>query len=144
MSSHTTSHATSHATTHMAVTTTRQREVHAAKVLGRLALGACATIALTAIAAAPAPAINQDHGGGAAIQTVGPSTPPVPPNSHNYPKEDLGYGVASNGSVGGQGDGVEATSVALGALGGIALAGAGLGITLGVQRRRDHTTPHTA
>jgi hypothetical protein len=40
--------------------------------------------------------------------------------------------------------GLDATSIALGALGGIAFAGAGLGITLGVQRRRDHTTPHPA
>ena len=40
--------------------------------------------------------------------------------------------------------GLDATSLALGALGGIAFAGAGLGITLGVQRRRDHTTPHPA
>ncbi|MFG1817803.1 hypothetical protein ACGFIF_28865 [Kribbella sp. NPDC049174] len=37
-------------------------------------------------------------------------------------------------------DGFEATSVAAGALGGIALAGVGLAITLGVQRRRDHHT----
>jgi hypothetical protein len=32
------------------------------------------------------------------------------------------------------------TSIALGALGGITLAGAALGITLAVQRHRDHTT----
>jgi hypothetical protein len=127
------------------MTRTRQ-QANTAKVLRRLALGACATIALTAMAAAPAPAINQDHHGGTGVptQTAGPSTPPVPPNSHNYPKDDVGYQVPSSGSVGGQGDGVEATSVALGALGGIALAGAGLGITLGVQRRRDHAAPHTA
>jgi hypothetical protein len=37
-----------------------------------------------------------------------------------------------------QDDGLDANSVALGALAGIAFAGAGLGITLGVQRRRDH------
>jgi hypothetical protein len=134
-----------HGTTQATMTTTRQREVHAAKVLRRLAVGACATIALTAMAAAPEPAINQDHQDGAVpTQTTGPSTPPVPPNSHNYPKDDLGYQVPSSGSVGRQGDGLQATSVALGALGGIALAGAGLGIILGVQRRRDHTTPHTA
>ena len=42
------------------------------------------------------------------------------------------------------GDGLEATSVALGALGGIALAGAGLGITLDIQRRRDHAALHPA
>ena len=42
-------------------------------------------------------------------------------------------------------DGFETTSVAAGALGGIALAGVGLAITLGVQRRRDdHTALHPA
>lgn len=41
-------------------------------------------------------------------------------------------------------DGLDATSIALGALGGIAFTGAGLGVTLGVQRRRDHTAPHPA
>jgi hypothetical protein len=41
-------------------------------------------------------------------------------------------------------DGFETTSAAAGALGGIALAGAGLAITLGVQRRRDHTALHPA
>ncbi|WP_410785974.1 hypothetical protein [Kribbella sp. C-35] len=35
------------------------------------------------------------------------------------------------------------SSVALGALGGIALGGAGLGITLGVQRRRDRSAVHS-
>ncbi|MFG1815461.1 hypothetical protein ACGFIF_16950 [Kribbella sp. NPDC049174] len=39
--------------------------------------------------------------------------------------------------------GLDANSVALGALGGIALGGAGLGITLGVQRRRDHSALHS-
>jgi hypothetical protein len=37
-------------------------------------------------------------------------------------------------------DGFETTSVAAGALGGIAVASVGLAITLGVQRRRDHHT----
>jgi hypothetical protein len=40
--------------------------------------------------------------------------------------------------------GLEATSVALGALGGIALGGTGIGMTLAVQRRRDHTALHSA
>jgi hypothetical protein len=40
--------------------------------------------------------------------------------------------------------GLDTTSIALGALGGIAFAGTGLGIILGVQRRRDHTAPHPA
>jgi hypothetical protein len=130
----------SHATTRGTVTTTRTRkEINTAKVLRRLALGAGATIALTTIAAAPAPAINQDHHGGTGV-TISPA--PSPLYCHNHPKDDCE--VPSSGSVGGQGDGLEATSVALGALGGIALAGAGLGITLGVQRHRDHTAPHTA
>ena len=41
-----------------------------------------------------------------------------------------------------QGTALDTTSIALGALGGIALGGAALGITLGVQRRRDHSAPH--
>jgi hypothetical protein len=40
--------------------------------------------------------------------------------------------------------GLDTTSVALGALGGIALGGAGLGITLGMQRRRDHAAAQHA
>lgn len=42
-----------------------------------------------------------------------------------------------------EGNGLDTSSVALGALGGIAFAGAGLGITLGVQRRRDHSALHS-
>ena len=42
------------------------------------------------------------------------------------------------------GDTVDLTSVALGALSGIALSGAGVGIAYGVQRRRDHSTAHPA
>jgi hypothetical protein len=141
MSSHPTSHATTHRTTRGAVITTRPRtEVNAARVLRRLALGAGATIALTAIAAAPAPAINQDHHGGTGVTVPIPS--PSRLNCHNYPKDECL--VPSSGSAPGQGDGMEPTSVAAGALGGIALAGAGLGITLGVQRRRDRATLHTA
>ncbi len=131
-------HATTHAATRAAVTTTRQsKQVSTAKVLRRLALGGCASIALTAIAAAPALAINQDNGGGATVRVSSPS----PPNCHNYPQDEC---VApSGGSAFGQGDGTGATPVALGALGGIALAGAGLGITLGIHRRREYATPHT-
>jgi hypothetical protein len=40
--------------------------------------------------------------------------------------------------------GLDVTSAALGALGGIALGGAGLGVTLGVQRRRDHAAARLA
>lgn len=86
--------------------------------LVRLALGTTATVAFLAVAAAPAGAINQDPAGGAV--SAASSTPPA------------------------TADGVDVTSAALGALGGIALGGAGLAVTLGVQRRRDHTGPHPA
>ncbi|TCO36010.1 hypothetical protein EV652_101899 [Kribbella steppae] len=39
---------------------------------------------------------------------------------------------------------VDVSSAALGALGGIALGGVGLGIASGIQRRRDHSTAHPA
>jgi hypothetical protein len=60
-----------------------------------------------------------------------PTPIPGPPD----PNPDPGEGTAG---------GLDATSVALGALGGIALGGAGLGVTLAVQRRRDHTALHSA
>jgi hypothetical protein len=64
-----------------------------------------------------------------------------------WPDEGTGYpGYADQSSPTGTGSnqGLDTTSVALGALGGIALGGAGLGITLVVQRRRDHVTLPTA
>lgn len=82
----------------------------------RLALGtAAAGLAVLATAADPAHAINQDQGGGAGV-------------------------VSSSNDDGG----LDVTSAALGALGGIALGGAGLGVTLGVQRRRDHAAARLA
>jgi hypothetical protein len=42
-----------------------------------------------------------------------------------------------------QGDGLDVNSVVLGSLAGIALAGAGLGISVGRQRRRDHVVTPT-
>ncbi|TDW93458.1 hypothetical protein EV137_0740 [Kribbella pratensis] len=89
-------------------------------ILVRLALSTTATAALLGAAAAPASAINQDPGGsGVVLPTPGP--PATGPSG-----------------------GVDATSAALGALGGIALGGAGLAVTLGLQRRRDHTATRPA
>lgn len=85
--------------------------------LVRLALGAIATAALLGVAAAPASAINQDHADRAGVMFTAPSSTP---------------------DVAGSSSGVDATSAALGVVGGIALGGAGLVVTLGVQRRRDH------
>jgi hypothetical protein len=114
------------------------------KIITRVArcVAAVGIAALPLAIAEQAHAINQDHHGGTGVTVPIPSTSPL--NCHNYPKDDPGCEVPSSGSIGGQGDGLEATPVALGALGGIALAGAGLGITLGVQRRHDHAAPHTA
>jgi hypothetical protein len=67
--------------------------------------------------AAPAMAQEYPGQGGSSEEIV--STTPTPPD-----------------------DGLDATSVALGALAGIAFAGVGLGITVGVQRHRDHTEMH--
>jgi hypothetical protein len=65
----------------------------------------------------------------------------------DWPDEGTGYpGYADQPSPTGTGSdrGLDTTSVTLGALGGIALGGAGLGVTLLVQRRRDHATLPTA
>jgi hypothetical protein len=67
----------------------------------------------------------------------------------DWPDEGKGYpGYADESSPTGagshQGNGLDTSSVALGAMGGIALGGAALGITLVVQRRRDHITLPTA
>jgi hypothetical protein len=93
-----------------------------------------------AIAATPAAAVDQPE------PTTRPETTATVPNSGppNYPNYDPRYEVPRGGPVVQQGGGLEPTSVALGALGGIALAGAGLGITLGIQRRRDQAALHSA
>lgn len=72
---------------------------------------------------------------------------PVGTVPDDWPDESTGYpGYADQSSPAGtaSNQGLDTTSVALGALGGIALGGAGLGITLVVQRRRDHVTLPTA
>jgi hypothetical protein len=71
---------------------------------------------------------------------AGSQTSPLVP--YDWPDEGKGYpGYADQarptGTVSKQRSPLDATSVALGALGGIALGGAALGITLVVQRRRD-------
>ncbi len=83
----------------------------------RLAAGAAVSVALMTTAA-PAMA----------------SEPPEPPGgSHEQTTAPAAAG-----------DTVDLSSVALGALSGIALSGAGLGIAYGVQRRRDRSTAHPA
>jgi hypothetical protein len=58
-----------------------------------------------------------------------------------YPNYDPQYQVSAPVE---QGSGLDTTSVALGALGGIALGGAALGITLAVERHRGQFVPKSA
>ena len=82
--------------------------------------------------------------------TAGPGDPQPTQQVEPWPDEGSGYpGYADQPATGpapvepvNQATALDTTSIALGALGGIALGGAALGITLGVQRRRDHSAPH--
>ena len=91
--------------------------------LGRLVAGAALSAALMTIAAPALAQLPPEPGGGGIEQTVEPQPVPAP--------------VPAPGSV-------DLSSAALGALGGLALGGAGLGITLGIQRRREHAAAHPA
>ena len=71
---------------------------------------------------------------GVALMTAAaPAMASEPPEPRGAPYEQ----TTAGGSV-------DVSSVALGALSGIALSGAGLGIAYGVQRRRDRSTAHPA
>ncbi|TCO35610.1 hypothetical protein EV652_101494 [Kribbella steppae] len=79
----------------------------------------------------------------AAPATASPWDPtPTPQQVEPWPDEGSGYPGYADQQVPAetvnQVTALHATSVALGAIGGITLAGAALGITLAVQRRRDH------
>lgn len=91
---------------------------------------------LIALAAATGPAMAGDM----PERTTEPAlTEPGPPN---YPRYDPQFEVPS---VTAQDSGIDASSAALGALAGIALAGAGLGTAYLVVRHRDHhTAPQSA
>jgi hypothetical protein len=89
---------------------------------------------------------------GFAVPADGPSpAEPVPtyqtslvPN--DWPDEGRGYPGYTDPpktTVATRGTSLEPTSVAAGALAGIALSATGLGLGLAVQRRRDHTSPST-
>jgi hypothetical protein len=82
--------------------------------------------------------------GVAAFTTAAPAMaiePPEPPGGsaeHTQPFT----GAADDNAAGAQAGSVDLSSAGLGALAGIALGGAGLWISLGVQRRRDRSTSH--
>lgn len=84
--------------------------------LSRLAAGGALVAAAALTTAAPAMAQEYPEPGGESIEQT---LPPEPSTSA-----------------------VDVSSATLGALGGIALGGAGLWITLGIQRRRDHSAAH--
>ena len=72
---------------------------------------------------------------------------PVDTVRTDWPDEGTGFPAYGDQSLPrsiGSSRELDTTSVALGALGGIALGGVGLGITLVVQRRRDHAALPTA
>lgn len=89
--------------------------------IARVVLDTAAVLAMAAVAAGPAYAINQDQTDGTGGVFSADTWAPEPTPS-----------------------GLDTTSAALGALGGIALGGAGLMVSLGVQRRRDRSAAHPA
>ncbi|TCC44656.1 hypothetical protein E0H75_34395 [Kribbella capetownensis] len=61
----------------------------------------------------------------------------TPAMAQEYPSPEGASSGVSTAAAPVPGEGLDADSVVVGALAGIALGAAGLGITLGVQRRRD-------
>lgn len=90
------------------------------KILTGFAASAAACVGLLSIAAPASADVKPEGGSTSGVHTPGYENPVVE-----------------------EGNGVDTSSVALGAMGGIAFAGAGLGISLGVQRRRDHSALHS-
>jgi hypothetical protein len=79
---------------------------------------------------------------GAAV-SVALMTAATPAMAQEYPNPEGGSSGERTATAPAHDDGLDTNSVVLGALAGIALGGAGLGITLGVQRRRDDAaTPY--
>ncbi len=90
--------------------------------------GAAVLFALMATAGPAAALEAPEPGGGSTV------TEPGPPN---YPAYAPQYEVPQ---VAAQDTGVDTSSAVLGALAGIALAGAGLGTAFAIARHRDHPT----
>lgn len=91
--------------------------------LVRLAAGAAVSVAFLTTAAPAMAQYAPEPEGGSTVRTLDP--PAAAPATQAVPAVDL-------------------SSAALGALGGIALGGVGLGVMLIVQRRRDHSATHPA
>ena len=67
----------------------------------------------------------------------------APAMAQQYPSPDGSSGERT-ALPGPPSEGLDVSSAAFGALAGLSLAAAGLGITIGVQRRRDHSAVPTA
>ena len=104
----------------MLTTAGRTRKQSMTSRLARLAAGAAVSVAFMTVAA-PAMAMQPPEPSGGSIEY---SAGPPPPS-------------AADGTV-------DLSSVALGALGSIAVSGVGLGIAFGVQHRRDRSLEHPA
>jgi hypothetical protein len=105
----------------MNTTATRTTKQSMTTRLVRLAAGAAVSVAFMTTAAPAMAQLPPEPGGGSIERTVDPpqqATPAAPT--------------------------VDVSSAALGAMGGIALGGLGLGIMVGVQRRREHSATHAA
>ena len=89
------------------------------KILAGFAATAATCLGLLSIAAPASADVKPESGSSSSRQQYEPPGPPEPPVAGR----DLSR--------------LDTSSVAFGALGGIALGGAGLGISLGVHRRRD-------
>jgi hypothetical protein len=74
----------------------------------------------------------------AAAATVALMTTAAPAMAQEYPSPDGSSGERTPPPGPPQDDLLDVSSAAFGALAGISLAAAGMGITIGVQRRRDH------
>ena len=115
-------------------------------------LGGMATAAPATATEPPAP--HSAAGSVATMPTQGPPNypsynpryevhpTPQPQGPPNYPTYDTRNQVTVKPVK--QGNGQATSSATLTALGDLALGGAGLGITLGVQRRRKHSASHEA
>jgi hypothetical protein len=81
--------------------------------------------------------------GAGAVVSLGFFMMASPAMAQQYPGEGGSSGDISYAPTP-RDDGLDATSVALGALAGITFAGVGVGVTVGVQRRREHGSMPTA
>jgi hypothetical protein len=109
---------------------------HSRKAMAAVAAGSAGVWLAFMVTAGPANAIEKPEPNGPA-ETSATVPNPGPPN---YPNYDPQYEVSAPVE---QGSGLETTSIALGALGGIAFGGAALGITLAVERRRGRFVPRS-